>query len=111
MPDTQPKEQVSRIIPMTADDLIFLQLKDLKDEFRDSRKELNSRMDRIETRQDRIESKIDNLDAKIDDTRKKLADKIDKLSDKIDSSTKHGQILAGSCSAITIAVLLSIFLK
>ena len=95
MPEAQAKENTSRIIPMTADDLIYLQLKDLKDEFRDSRKELNARMDRIENRQDKLEAKlettrqelierIDKVDAKIDATRKELNARMDKQDEKID---------------------------
>lgn len=100
MPETQAKENVSRIIPMTADDLIFLQLKDLKDEFRDSRKELNARMDRIEQCQDKLEAKlettrqelnerIDKVDAKIDTTRQELSEHIDKVDAKIDTVRKE----------------------
>ena len=134
MPETQDKEKVSRIIPMTADELIFIQLKDLKEEFRDSRKELNARMDRMEQRQDKLEAKlettrkelnarmdkqdakIDKLDEKIDTVRKELNarmdkqdDKIDKLADKIDALS--GKIDSAmnhgqiiTVSAISIAV-------
>ena len=140
MPDAQPKENLSLVRPMSAEEIIFIQLKDLKDEFRDSRKELNARMDRleksldvtrtelnarmdrIEIRQDKLEAKIDVVrkelnarmdrqDEKIDKLDKKFDEKIDKLADKIDSSTRHSQILAGSCLAITITVLLSLFFK
>ena len=111
MADAQPKEQPSRIIPLTADDYIIMQLKDLKEDFRDSRKDLSDRMDRLEARQDKLDARMDKLDAKIDALDKKFDDKFDKLSDKIDSSTKHSQILAGSCLGIAIAVLLALFLK
>ena len=122
MPDAQPKENLSLVRPMSAEEIIFIQLKDLKEEFRDSRKELNARMDRLEksldvtrtelnARMDRIEIRQDKLDEKIDKLDKKFDEKIDKLADKIDSSTRHSQILAGSCLAITITVLLSLFFK
>ena len=118
MPETQAKEKVSRIVPMTTEEFIFLQLKDLKDEFRDSRKELNARMDRIEQRQDKLEAKLettrkelntrmDKQDVKID----KLADKIDELSKKIDSSMNQGQICLITTIGIAITVLYSIFSK
>lgn len=99
MPETQPKE-TSRIIPLTVQDYILLQLKDLKEEFRDTRKELNARMDRLENRQDKLEDKID-----------KLSDKIDKLADKIDSSNKHGNIMTASVIGIALGVLYVIFFK
>ena len=118
MPEAQAKES-SRIIPLTADDYIIMQLKDLKDEFRDSRKELNARMDRIEeARQDKLEVKlettrqelnerIDKVDAKID----KLADKIDALSSKIDSAMNHGQIITVLAISIAVGVLYAVFFK
>ena len=85
MPEPQAKENPSRIIPLTADDYIIMQLKDLKDEFRDSRKELNARMDRLEAKQEttrkELNERIDKVDAKID----KLADRVDKLEEKFDA--------------------------
>ena len=112
MPETQPKEQSSRVVvPMTVSDLIYMQLQDLKVEFRETRKELNMRMDRIEARMDKLEARQDKLESKIEALDKKFDDKFDKLADKIDSSMKHSQILAGSCLGITIAVLLALFFK
>lgn len=111
MPETQPQETRSRIIPLSADEYIIMQIKDLKEEFRDSRKEFSSRMDRLEARQDKLEAKIDATRKELNDKIDKQDQKIDKLADKIDSSMKHSQILAGSCLGITIAVLLALFLK
>lgn len=136
MPEAQEKENISRVIPMTPDDLIYLQLKDLKEEFRDSRKELNARVDRLEksldvtrtelnARMDRIEARQDKLEVKIDATRKelntrmdkqdekidKLADKIDALSAKIDSAMNHGQIITVSAISIAVGVLYAVFFK
>ena len=136
MPETQAKEKVSRIIPMTADELIFIQLKDLKEEFRDSRKELNARMDRMEQRQDKLEAKLEttrkelnarmdkqdakidkldekitNLENKVDAKIDKLADKIDALSGKIDSAMNHGQIITVSAISIAVGVLYAVFFK
>lgn len=112
MPETQPKEQSSRVVvPMTVSDLIYMQLQDLKVEFRETRKKFSERMDKLDARMDKLEARQDKLESKIESLDKKIDDKIDKLADKIDSSTKHSQILAGSCLGITIAVLLALFFK
>ena len=113
MADAQPKEKSSHVIPMTVNDLIYMQLQDFKAEFRNGmdkfdakidtvRKDLNdrmdkldARMDRIDARMDKIDARIDKLDAKIDTVRKELNDrmdkqdaKIDRLADKIDALSK-----------------------
>lgn len=136
MPEPQAKENPSRIIPLTADDYIIMQLKDLKDEFRDSRKELNARIDRLEAKQettrkelnermDRLENRQDKLEAKLENTRQELNErmdkleakldkqdaKIDKLADKIDSSNKHGNLMTTSVIGIALGVLYVIFFK
>ena len=88
MPETQPKESTSRIIPMTADDLILMRLEYLHGEFRESRKDLSDRMDRLENRQyrleDRFDAKIDRLEDKIDRLESRFDAKIDRLEDRID---------------------------
>ena len=47
MPETQPKEQSAKVIPLTVNDLISMQLQDLKEESRNSRKEFSKRMERL----------------------------------------------------------------
>ena len=122
MPEPQAKENPSRIIPLTADDYIIMQLKDLKDEFRDSRKELNARMDRLEAKQettrkelneriDKVDAKIDKLADRVDKLEEKLDAKFDALASKIDSSNKHGNLMTTSVIGIAIGVLYVIFFK
>ena len=115
MPETQPKESTSRIIPMTADDLILMRLEYLHGEFRESRKDLSDRMDRLENRQYRLESrfdaKIDRLEKKVDAKIDKLDSKIDALAAKIDSAMNHGQIITVSAISIAVGVLYAVFFK
>ena len=133
MPEPQAKENPSRIIPLTADDYVIMQLKDLKDEVRDSRKELNARMDRLEAKQettrkelneriDKVDAKIDKLadrvdkleekvDAKFNNLEKKFDAKFDALASKIDSSNKHGNLMTTSVIGIALGVLYVIFFK
>ena len=75
MPETQPKEQTARVIPMTVNDLISMQLQDLKEDFRGTRKELSERMERLERRQDRLEEKLET-------TRKEFNQRMDKQDEK-----------------------------
>ncbi|MBD3879354.1 MAG: hypothetical protein SR1Q5_06695 [Quinella sp. 1Q5] len=100
MPEPQAKENSSRIIPLTADDYIIMQLKDLKDEFRDSRKDLNARMDRLEAKQettrkelnermDRLENRQDKLEAKLETTRQELNERIDKVEAKLETARQE----------------------
>ena len=129
MPEAQPKEKTSPVVPTAVNDLILLRLQDLRDDFRDSRKEIIARMDRLETRQDKLETKLetvrqelndrmDNQDAKIETVRQdlngridKLDAKIDELSKKIDSSMNQGQICLITTIGIAVTVLYSIFSK
>lgn len=129
MPETQPEEKRTKIIPMTLEDFIWMQLKDFKDEFRDSRKELAARMDRLENqfresrkelsdRMDRLEARQDKLETKLETVRQELNDrmdkldaKIDKLAEKMDSSNKHGNIMTASAISIAVGVLYALFFK
>lgn len=90
----QHEEQVVR---MTTNDLILIQIKDLKEtarevkgeirevraELKDTRDELNKRMDRLENR-------------------------LDKLESKLDSSSNHGQISTITTIGIALAVIYSV---
>lgn len=83
-------QQQEEKIKITTEDLILIQLRDLKEdvkdlrtEIKDIRKELNDRMDRIEQRIDRLESKIE-------------------------SSSNHGQISTITTIGIALAVIYSV---
>lgn len=118
MADTQAKEEVSKVVPLTFNDMIWLHIQ-----------ETNKRMDRLENRQEKLEDKIDKtrqelnarmdkLEEKIDKTRQelnaridKLSEKIDKLADKMDSSNKHGNIMTATAISIAVGVLYAVFFK
>ena len=107
MPETEQKEQSARIIPLTVNDMILMQVQ-----------ELGKRMDRLERRQDKLEEKLEatrqELNARMDkqdDKIEKLADKIDALGNKIDSAMNHGQIITVSAVGIAISVMYSVFFK
>ena len=114
-------QEESRQVTMSINEMILIQLRDLKD----SQREMNNRMDRIERRMDKLEDKIEKqnakiekladkidenrkeLNAKIDANQKELNARIDKLSDKIDASSNHGQIATISTVGIGIAAVSS----
>ena len=93
----QTQEQVQQTVTMSINEMIFMQLRDLKE----SQREMNNRMDRLERRMDKLEEKIDGLDKKFDA-------KIDKLASKIDSSSNHGQIANITTVGIALAVIYSL---
>lgn len=125
MAEAQAKEDTQKIVPLTYNDLIWMQ-----------QQETNKRMDRLEQRMDKLEEKLettrqelnarmDKQDEKIDSLRRefnarmdKQDEKIDRLADKIDafhnelkSSTSHISIANISTVAIAVGVLYSLFSK
>ena len=91
----QPQLKEQKTIPLTRDDFIIMQLReiredirDLRGEIKDVRKELNGRMDKLE------------------DT---LNGRMDKLENEVRSTARHSQIMAGSVIAIALGVLYFVF--
>ena len=125
MPETQQKEQNARIIPMTVNDMILMQIQEqgkrmdrLEKNLDTTRQELSQRMDRLERRQDRLEEKLETMRQELnarmdkqDEKIEKLADKIDALGNKIDSAMNHGQIITVSAVGIAVSVMYSVFFK
>ncbi len=109
MADTQAKEEVSKVVPLTFSDMIWLNIQEtnkrmdrlenrqekLEEKIDKTRQELNARMDKLETRMDKLDEKIDTvrqelnarmdkLDEKIDTVRQELNARMDKQDAKID---------------------------
>ena len=111
-------QEETRQFTVSINEMILMQLRDLKEnqrelrtELKETRKELNSRIDKLEARMDKQDEKIDNY-------QKELNARIDKLSDKIDASSNHGQIatissvgIGLSAVSITLGVLYTLFFK
>ena len=132
MAETQAKEDVQKVVPLTYNDLIWMQ-----------QQETNKRMDRLDQQMDRLDKRMDKLEERLETTRRELNarmdkqdekidslrrefnarmdkqdDKIDRLADKIDamhneikSSTSHISIANISTVAIAVGVLYSLFSK
>lgn len=100
----QPQLKEQKAIPLTRDDFILLQLreiredirdvrgeiKDLRNEIKDVRKELNDRMDKLE----------DNFNSRMG-----------KVENEVRSAMRHSQIMAGSVVAIALGVLYFVFTR
>lgn len=136
MAEAQTKEDVQKVVPLTYNDLIWMQQQEtnkrmdrLEKSIDTTRQELNARMDkleeRLETTRQELNARMDKQDEKIDSLRRELNarmdkqdDKIDRLADKIDamhneikSSTSHISIANISTVAIAVGVLYSLFSK
>lgn len=98
MADVQ--EQSRQIVTMSVNEMIMIQLRDLKEsqrelkaDIKETRKEFNSRIDKVEARMDKLENKID------------------ALHNEIKSSTGHISIANISTVGIALGVLYSILSK
>ena len=87
-------KEKEKVVPLTRDDFIFMQMRDLKEsikdlhvEIKETRRELNARIDKLEERMDKFENKIE-------DVRKETR-----------SSARHSQIMTGTVVAIALGVL------
>ena len=93
------------VVRMSTEDLILIQIKDMRENLKDTRKELSERMNRLENRMDKLEAKLEKQDEKID----RLADKIDELRRDLTGGTNHNQVMTGSIVAIALGVLYFVF--
>ena len=93
----QPQLKEQKTIPLTRDDFILLQLREIREDIRDVRgeikdvrKELNDRMDKLE----------DNFNSRMG-----------KVENEVRSAMRHSQIMAGSVVAIALGVLYFVFTR
>lgn len=78
-------QEETRTVTMSVNEMIFIQLRDLKEGQRD----LSRRMDKLEE--------------KLETSRKEFNGRIDRLETKMDTSTNHEQIAATSNIGIGVA--------
>ena len=93
---TQPKEQKS--IPLTRDDFILIQLREIREDIRDLRGEIKD-----------LRGEIKDVRGEIKDVRNELNGRMDKLENEMRSTARHSQIMAGSVVAIALGVLYFVF--
>ena len=85
----QLKEQ--KTIPLTRDDFILMQLREIREDIRDLRGEMKD------------------LRNEMKDTKRELNARMDRLENEMRSMSRHSQIMAGSVIAIALGVLYFVF--
>lgn len=93
---TQFKEQ--KTTPLTRDDFILLQLREIREDIRDLRGEIKE-----------IRNEIKDVRGEIRDVRNELNSRMDRLENEVRSTSRHSQIMAGSVIAIALGVLYFVF--
>ena len=92
----QPKEQ--KAIPLTRDDFILIQLREIREDIRDLRGEIKD-----------LRGEIKDVRGEIKDVRNELNGRMDRLENEMRSTARHSQIMAGSVVAIALGVLYFVF--
>ena len=94
----QPQLKEQKAIPITRDDFILLQLREIREDIRDLRGEIKD-----------LRGEIKDVRDEIKDVRKELNGRMDKLENEVRSTARHSQIMAGSVIAIALGVLYFVF--
>ena len=110
----QLKEQ--KTIPLTRDDFILMQLREIREDMRDVRGEIKDLRNEIkdvrgeikEIRNELKETKRE-LNARMDRLEDTLSAHVGKVENEVRSTARHSQIMAGSVIAIALGVLYFVF--
>ena len=119
----QPQLKEQKTIPLTRDDFILMQLREIREDMRDVRGEIKDLRSEIKDVRDEIKDlrgEIKDVRDEIKDVRKELNGRMDKLEDTLNgrmdklenevrSTARHSQIMAGSVIAIALGVLYFVF--
>ncbi len=87
----QPQLKEQKTIPLTRDDFILMQLREIREDIRDLRGEMKD------------------LRNEMKDTKRELNARMDRLENEMRSMSRHSQIMAGSVIAIALGVLYFVF--
>ena len=96
--EVQPQLKEQKSIPLTRDDFILMQLREIREDIRDLRGEIKD-----------LRSEIKDVRGEIKDVRNELNGRMDKLENEVRSTARHSQIMAGSVVAIALGVLYFVF--
>lgn len=97
---TQLKEQ--QTIPLTRDDFIIMQLREIREDIRDLRGEIKDVRNEMKETKRELNARMD----KLEDT---LNARMGKVENEVRSAMRHSQIMAGSVVAIALGVLYFLF--
>ena len=101
----QPQLKEQKTIPLTRDDFILMQLREIREDMRDVRGEIKDLRSEIKD----VRGEIKDVRDEIKDVRKELNQRMDKLENEVRSTARHSQIMAGSVIAIALGVLYFVF--
>ena len=96
--EVQPQLKEHESIPLTRDDFILMQLREIREDIRDLRGEIKD-----------LRGEIKDVRNEIKDVRNELNGRMDKLENEMRSTARHSQIMAGSVTAIALGVLYFVF--
>lgn len=96
----QPQLEEKKTIPLTRDDFIIMQLREIREDIRDVRGEIKD-----------LRNEIKDVRGEITDVRKELNARMDKLENEVRSTARHSQIMAVSVVAIALGVLYFVFTR
>ena len=94
----QPQLKEQKSIPLTRDDFIIMQLREIREDIRDLRGEIKD-----------LRGEIKDVRGEIKDVRNELNGRMDRLENEMRSTARHSQIMAGSVVAIALGVLYFVF--
>ncbi len=94
----RPQLKEQKAIPLTRDDFIIMQLREIREDIRDLRGEIKD-----------LRGEIKDVRDEIKDVRKELNGRMDKLENEVRATSRHSQIMAGSVIAIALGVLYFVF--
>ena len=98
----RPQLKEQKAIPLTRDDFIIMQLREIREDIRDLRGEIKDVRNELKDTKRELNARMD----KLEDT---LNGRMDKLENEVRSTARHSQIMAGSVIAIALGVLYFVF--
>ena len=98
----QPQLKEQKTIPLTRDDFILMQLREIREDIRDLRGEMKDLRNELKDTKRELNARMD----KLEDT---LNNRISKVENEVRSTARHSQIMAGSVIAIALGVLYFVF--
>ena len=98
----QPQLKEQKTIPLTRDDFIIMQLKEIREDMRDLRGEIKDVRNELKETKRELNGRMDKLEDN-------LNSRMDKLENEVRATSRHSQIMAGSVIAIALGVLYFVF--
>ncbi len=89
---------MAKTIPLTRDDFIIMQLREIREDIRDLRGEIKDICNEIKDVRKELNDRMDKLEGNFNS-------RMGKVENEVRSTSRHSQIMAGSVVAIALGVL------